>query len=90
MHGVHEVGGERAVCRVAQAMARADPLQTMDAMAQDAPAADQIGPTQRQLRMARPEILDARENLVEVVRSRFWIVLKPNPAIIPLLTSKLL
>ena len=68
MHGIHEVGGERAVSRVAQAMACADPLEAIDAMAQDAPAADQIGPAQRQLRVRRPEILDARQDLVEVAQ----------------------
>jgi hypothetical protein len=46
-----KVGGERPVSRVAQAMARADPREVIDTMAQDAPAADQIGPAQRQLRV---------------------------------------
>ena len=49
-------------------MARADPREAIDAMAQDAPAADQIGPAQRQLGVRRPEILDARQDLVEVAQ----------------------
>jgi hypothetical protein len=51
VHRIHEIRGERAVRRIAQAMARADPREAIDAMAQDAPAADQIGPAQRQLRV---------------------------------------
>jgi hypothetical protein len=68
VHGIHEVGGERTVRRVAQAMGRADPLQAIDPMGENAPAADQIGPAQRQLGMARPEILDAGQDAVEVTQ----------------------
>jgi hypothetical protein len=36
----------------------------VDAMAQQAPAADQIGAAERQLGVRRPEILNARQDVV--------------------------
>jgi hypothetical protein len=59
MHRIHEVGGERSVRRVGQAMARADAREAIDAMAEETTAADQIGAAERQLGMGRPEIFDA-------------------------------
>ncbi len=49
-------------------MARADVREAIDAMAQQPAAADQIGAAQRQLGVGRPEILDARQDVVEIAQ----------------------
>jgi hypothetical protein len=63
---VHEVDGEHAVHRVLQSAAGADLLEPAAALRQDPAADDQVQLVQRQLAVARPGALEARQLVVEV------------------------
>jgi len=68
---------------IAELVPRADPLEPGEAINQNPAAADQIGAAQRELRMARAEIHDPPQDLVEIAEVALLQSAEPKPAIIP-------